>query len=292
MKIMAVYKIKDLEALTGIKAHTIRIWEKRYGILNPERTDTQIRTYDDEELKFMLNLTLLYNNGFKISKLAELSPDQVQEQVKKLLFNQIENGAIEELIIGLLEMNESRMSETLDSLFRKYDLTEVYSRFIIPFLEKMGHLWQVGSIHPGQEHFSSNLIRQKIVTAIDHLPAPKEEQKSILLFLPEHEWHELTLLIYHHHLKSKGVKTYYFGQALPFYAVEKLIQELNPQALITSWITAVDPENILDYCRQLHKVTDIPVLMSGSQLLRIAPELPENFRIIQKLQDLHITSSE
>lgn len=283
---MAAYKIKDLEALTGIKAHTIRIWEKRYGILNPERTDTQIRTYDDEELKFMLNLTLLYNNGFKISKLAEMSSGQIQDQVKKLLFNQIENGAIEELVIGLLEMNEVRMSKTLDSLFLKYELTEVYSRFIIPFLEKMGHLWQVGSIHPGQEHFASNLIRQKIIAAIDHLPTPEEGKESVVLFLPEHEWHELTLLIYHHHLKSNGIKTYYFGQALPLYALEKLIQELNPQALITSWITAVDPENILDYCRQLHRISTIPVLMSGSQLLRIASKLPENFRIIQKLQDL------
>lgn len=285
---MATYKIKDLERISGIKAHTIRIWEKRYGILNPMRTDTQIRTYSDEELKFLINIALLSNHGYKISKLALLSANQIEKEVKKIVLDNAENTAIDELVLGLLEMNEERFTSVLNGLFSKYAVSEVYSNFIIPFLEKMGYLWQVGSIHPGQEHFISNLLRQKIITAIDKIPLPKDDTKRVVLYLPEHEWHEITLLIYKHHLNLNGVKTYYFGQALPFYALQKIIDSIKPTHLLSSWITQVEPEFLLHHCKELAKLTDAPIYISGSQAKPLSQLFPKNVRVIAQLADIQL----
>lgn len=285
---MAAYKIKDLERISGIKAHTIRIWEKRYGILNPSRTETQIRTYNDDELKLLINIALLSNHGFKISKLASFSNLQIEKEVKNIVLNNTEDTAIDELILSLLEMDETRFSLVLNGLFAKYPVSEVYSKFIIPFLEKMGYLWQTGSIHPGQEHFISHLIRQKIIAEIDKLPPVTDNTKRVALYLPEHEWHELTLLIYKHHLCLNGIKTYYFGQALPFYALSKIIKDIKPTHLISSWITQVEPELLLHHCKELVKLTSAPIYISGFQANNLVYQFPENVRVINKLADIQI----
>lgn len=284
---MAEYKIKDLERLTGIKAHTIRIWEKRYGILNPTRTETQIRSYNDEELKYLMNIALLYNHGSKISKLALFSPSQIENQVKTIVFNHIEETAIDELIKGLLDMDEIRFNRILNELFTKNTVANVYSKYIIPFLEKMGYLWQVGSIHPGQEHFISNILRQKIISAIDRLPTPTNTDKRVMLYLPEHEWHELTLLIYQHHLRLNGYRTYYFGQAMPFHALKDIISSIRPTHIVTSWITQVDPEFLIHHMHELVKLTSVPVFLSGNQAIPLFDRLPKTLIPIRQLQDLN-----
>lgn len=264
---MAEYKIKDLELLTGIKAHTIRMWEKRYGILNPERTETQIRTYNDNELLALLNVALLNKNGIKISKIAELTPESIAAKVME--FREVKNldASHENLVIALLELDEILFRSTLSQLIETHGMEETFLLHLLPFLERIGVMWMVGSINPAQEHFISNLIRQKLIHEIDKLPVPENKEKQILLFLPEHEWHEISLLFYHFVLRKAGRSTFYFGQSLPYDALLKCVEKMKPACLVTSWLTAIDEGFVKKYFRKLSEDTGgIPVFAGGYQI--------------------------
>jgi DNA-binding transcriptional MerR regulator len=192
---MAEYKIKDLEALTGIKAHTIRIWEKRYNLISPERTDTLIRTYTDEDLTNLLSVALLNKNGIKISKIVDMGKEQISKKVWDLKFSKNENSSQEKLILALIELDEDLFRNTLQSLIDSVGLEETFASHLIPFLDRIGIMWIVGTIHPAQEHFISNLIRQKVISEIDKLSVPNNDIKPVMLYLPEHEWHEISFII-------------------------------------------------------------------------------------------------
>jgi DNA-binding transcriptional MerR regulator len=273
---MAEYKIKDLETLTGIKAHTIRIWEKRYGLISPDRTDTQIRTYNDEELALLLNIALLNKNGIKISHIAELKPEQIAEKVWQLKGQKSTDNSTEKLILALIELDEVLFKSTLQDLIDENGLENTFSQKLIPFLDRIGVMWLVGSINPAQEHFISNLIRQKVIAEIDKLPIPSKSDQKVMLFLPEHEWHEISLLFYQFILRNKGVNTVYLGQSLPYDSLIECIQKLKPTALVTSWLTAVDEKFALNYFKQLSLVAkDIPIYAGGFQVKAFAENLKE-----------------
>lgn len=284
---MAGYKIRDLEILTGIKAHTIRMWEKRYGMLTPQRTSTQIRTYSDNELLLLLNISLLYKKGIKISRIAEMSTAQIFEKSKAMQDSGDSSTAIEQFIVSVLQLDEQLFHKTFRELIQKDNLSIIFSEHIIPFLNRIGIMWLVGTINPAQEHFISNLIRQKIIASIDQLPVPDPEQAKIILYLPEHEWHEISLLVYHYHLRSKGFHSIYLGQALPYDALLKTVKNLKPSALISSWLTAIEPQKIIDHFQQIDK--DLPaltLLAGGYQINQLGASLPENVRQIGTLADL------
>ena len=229
---MGEYKIKDIEVLTGIKAHTLRMWEKRYRILIPERTNTQIRTYTDSELSYLLNISLLNKSGYKISKIASLSEIEINDLVWKIkVSNELDNSG-EKLIIALIHLDELLFRDTLNDLIKQNGLENTFTYHLIPFLDRIGVMWLVGSITPAQEHFISNLIRQKLISEIDKLSIPSQEERPIMLFLPEHEWHELGLLYYQFLLRNKGIHTIYLGQSLPFESALDCIRSFNPKALI------------------------------------------------------------
>jgi DNA-binding transcriptional MerR regulator len=264
---MAEYKIKDLETLTGIKAHTIRIWEKRYGLISPERTDTQIRTYDDADLTMLLNIALLNKNGVKISKIASMSPGQISEKVGEFLENTSEDICSEKLILALIELDEQLFKTTLQEQIDQHGVEYTFTNVLIPFLDKIGVMWLVGTINPAQEHFISNLIRQKVISEIDKLPIPKRTKHPVMLFLPEHEWHEISLLFYHFVVRSHGIDTIYLGQSLPYDSLIQTIDRFKPAALVTSWLTAVDPKFMLNYFKRLEKDTSgIKILGGGYQI--------------------------
>ncbi|MFM7661891.1 MAG: MerR family transcriptional regulator, partial [Bacteroidota bacterium] len=164
---MAEYKIKDLEILSGIKAHTIRIWEKRYNILAPERTDTQIRMYSDKDLVTLLNICLLYKHGVKISHIANLTLNQIQDKVEKIQEENDVEDSYEQLILALLTLDENLFRNTLSTLIKEVGLSKTFTDHLMPFLGRIGIMWLVGSINHAQEHFISNLIRQKIIAEID-----------------------------------------------------------------------------------------------------------------------------
>lgn len=264
---MAEYKIRDLEVLSGIKAHTIRIWEKRYTLFSPERTDTQIRTYSDDDLTRCINISILNRCGFKISKIATMSDRELHDHVMECNGKNAEDVAVERLIVALIEMDERLFHDTLNDLIQSIGLTLTFTDKLIPFLDRIGIMWLVGTINPAQEHFMSNLIRQKVISETDRLPIPEKNRVDALLFLPEHEQHEISLLFYNFMLRDKGFSTVYLGQSVPYDALRSCIEQLAPRTMVTSWLTAVDDNFMQCYFKRLTtECTKIPVLAGGIQV--------------------------
>ena len=254
---MAEYKIKDLENLTGIKSHTIRIWEKRYRILSPDRTDTKIRTYSDSELTHLLTVSMLNRNGIKISKIAKLSQEDMNKLLWDIKVNKEPEYSMDKLLLSLVSLDEELFKETLANLLESEGLEKTFTDHLIPFLDRIGIMWLIGSVNPAQEHFMSNLIRQKIISEIDKQEIPVSTEKSVLMYLPEHEWHEMSLLFYHFLLRSKGVPTFYLGQSLPYESLVECIEKLRPNYILSSWLTAVDEKLVVSYFKKLK--SDYPI---------------------------------
>ena len=189
MKQIGTYSIKDLEQLSGIKAHTIRIWEVRYGLLKPSRTDTNIRYYDDEQLKRLLNISFLIKQGLKISKISSMDFKDFQDTLASF-YNLQENDhstddKINNLVVAMIELNEELFETVFSSSVHHLGFEGTITKMVYPFLDKVGMLWTMGNIQPAQEHFISNLIRQKIIVAIDKQALPKNINSKFLLFLPD-----------------------------------------------------------------------------------------------------------
>ena len=264
---MAEYKIKDLENLTGIKSHTIRIWEKRYRILSPDRTDTKIRTYSDSELTHLLTVSMLNRNGVKISKIANLSQEDMNNLLWDIKVNKEPEYSMDQLLLSLISLDEKLFKETLSSLLETEGLEKTFTDHLIPFLDRIGIMWLIGSVNPAQEHFMSNLIRQKIISEIDKQEIPISTEKSVLMYLPEHEWHEMSLLFYHFLLRSKGVPTFYLGQSLPYESLLECIEKLKPNYILSSWLTAVDDKMVVGYFKKLKSdYPNLDVFAGGPQI--------------------------
>jgi len=280
---MATYTIRDLEKLSGIKAHTIRIWEKRYNIIAPTRTATNIRNYCDTELKRLLNISLLNRNGLKISKLARLSNEEINEKINQLIQRYSDTeGLIENLTIAMIEMDESKLEKILSRAIMQLGFEETIIRILYPFLIKIGVMWQTGIINPGQEHFITNLIRQKLMVAIDALiTANNPNSKTFILFLPEGEYHELGLLFFYYLVKRRGHQVIYLGQSVPF---DDLIEtkKLKPaNYLVTAFISFINGKDISKYVKTLaEKFAEQIIYLSGSQTDNIQDKLPVNIKII------------
>jgi DNA-binding transcriptional MerR regulator len=283
----AKYSIRDLEKLSGIKAHTLRIWEQRYNLLSPERTDTNIRWYSNEELKMLLNISMLYHRGYKISKIAALKKEEIIEEVNKLTESQntFENQ-IDSLVICMVELDENKFEKIISNTILRLGFASAIEQVIYPFLKKIGVLWQTGSINPAQEHFISNLIRQKIIVAIDGIvPAENKNAKKIVLFLPENELHELSLLYYSYLLKSKGHNITYLGQSVPYKDLQKVYEIRQPEIMLTIFTQA--PKNIEKYVQQLAAdFSQIKLMLSGAQIVDATIALPSNVVIFRDAKAL------
>lgn len=229
---MRTYSIKELENYSGIKAHTIRIWEQRYNLLSPKRTPTGIRYYNDEDLKKILAISVLLKYGYKISKVAKLSKDELNLELSKIEDNNIDNNTkyekyINSLLAAGILFNEKEFNYHFKKAQELFDLLEIYENIIYPLLMKIGAMWGKDDMNPIQEHFISNLIRQKILKAIDEIEEPNSN-REIILFLPEKETHEIGLLIANFILKKEGLKTFYFGQQTP---VKNLVNFINDKGI-------------------------------------------------------------
>jgi DNA-binding transcriptional MerR regulator len=282
---MAEYKIKDLETLSGVKAHTIRIWEKRYNILSPDRTDTQIRLYTDEDLVILLNICILYKHGIKISHIANLTFPQIQEKVTSIQEVYQVEDSYEQLILALLTLDEELFRNTLGGLIQEVGLSKTFTNHLVPFLDRIGIMWLVGSINPAQEHFISNLIRQKIIAEIDKLPIPQDDNNSVMLYLPEHEWHEISLLFYQFVLREKNIPTIYLGQSLPYDSLVLCFNQLKPKALVTSWLTAVEEKFMENYFKQLkEEIGETPIYAGGYQVKMNKKNIE---KLVIEIDDIH-----
>ena len=231
---MSNYSIKDLETLSGIKAHTLRIWEQRYNIIEPKRSDTNIRSYDDDDLKKILNISLLNHNGFKISKIASMSTIDINQNVLSVAQESLKYpDHVHNLMVTMVEMDELGFDKIISKNIVQFGLEKTMIHIVYPFLNKVGLLWQIGTISPYQEHFISNLIRQKIIVSIDNQSFESTHSKKYLLFLPDTEMHEIGLLFANYILKSRGYKVYYFGQTLPFEDLLEACQTCKPDYTFT-----------------------------------------------------------
>ena len=197
-RIKSTFSIKNLENISGIKAHTIRIWEKRYNLLQPERTDTNIRRYSLSSLQKLLNITLLYNHGFKISKIASLEEGEIPIMVRDIaLKSTSEQVAINALKLAMVNFDYVMFDATYDEIASKYEFDYIFINIFMPLMKELGILWQTGAISPSHEHFITNLVKQKIhiqTELIQRKQTPQENQRVFVLFLPENEIHELGVL--------------------------------------------------------------------------------------------------
>jgi DNA-binding transcriptional MerR regulator len=275
---MGKYSIKELEKLSGIKAHTIRIWEKRHHLIEPSRTQTNIRYYSDEDLKKIINVSVLNNNGVKISKIVKLSPGEINQQVSLLSETKNDIGIyIEQLILAMIDMEEEIFEKLLGSFTLKFGFEKTILEIVYPFMEKIGVLWLTNNITPAQEHFISHLIRQKIIVAIDALPLPPKTATKAVLFLRETELHELGLLFYHYIVKKAGIRTYYFGQTVPHASLLSACQEHKPDLLITALTAGPKPSEVQKYINQLSSdFTGMNILITGFALKKATISQPKN----------------
>lgn len=264
---MGVYKIKDVEVLVGIKAHTLRIWEQRYGMLVPDRTETKIRLYTDEELVYLLNVRILLDSGMKISRISELNQAQIREKVSEIKLATPAGAAQEKLILSLVEMDECLFHSTLEEVVENSTLERAFKECLIPFFERIGVMWLTDTINPAQEHFISNLIRQIIIAEINQLPIPEKSYPLVMVYLPEHEWHEIGILFYQYLLRKEGIYTIYLGQSLPYDSLLLGLDKVKPDILLTSWLTAVDAHYVKNYFKQLRAAhPDLMILAGGAQI--------------------------
>ena len=250
---MASYSIRDLEKLSGIKAHTIRIWEKRYNLIEPARTQTNIRLYSDEDLKKILNISVLSRNKIKISHIAQLTNDEIGQKVADLTKNNYDSKTqINNLVMATIELDEKRFEKIINTTIIQTGFEETILHTIYPFLEKIGILWQTGVIKPAQEHFMTNLIRQKLIMAIDGIiETDNPEAKAFVLFLQEGELHEIGLLFYYYLLKKRGHNIIYLGQSVPFSDIEEVIKIRKCDYIVTSFSSNITGMNILEYLKKL-----------------------------------------
>lgn len=260
------YSIKDLERMSGIKAHTLRIWEQRYEILNPERTSTNIRYYNDSDLKKILNVSLLNGNGYKISNIAKLSNTKLLSEVEKFLNDyKKESLQIESLVLCLMDMDEDRFEKTINNSIIHFGFENTIEKIVFPFVRHMGNMWQVGLISPAQEHYISNLIRQKLIVGIDRLMPPNNEfSKTYLFFLPNQELHEMGLLYTYYLAKAKGHKCLYLGQSVPFEDLVSISESSQPDfivSILTSTMQDSSLNTFLKLCDE--KINTSQFLISG-----------------------------
>ena len=286
---MSHYSIKDIEQLSGIKAHTLRIWEQRYNFIKPKRTDTNIRYYDDQDLKLVLNISLLKDNGHKISRICSMPTEDLHLEVQQLMEKKMGfPEQIQALTLAMLELDEERFEKTISTNILQIGFERTMMNLVYPFFQKIGILWQTGSITPAQEHFISNLVRQKIIVAIDgQVINPLNYHRKYLLFLPENELHEMSLLFSAYIIKSRNNKVIYLGQNVPHSNLMSIYYDHNPDYILTVMTTNPPLNEAQSY---IYKISESfkssTILVSGHQVVGQDMDLPKNVVLLNKLHDL------
>ena len=280
------FTIKDLENFSGIKAHTIRIWEKRYNLFQPKRTDSNIRYYDMNSLLKLLNVSLLYNNGVKISKIAILSEAKMELSVKELVFKEgFESNALNSFKLAMLNFDEALFNQTYNSLISQTSFRTIFTEIFIPFLNEIGILWQVHTITPAHEHFITNLIKQKILINLEKLQflQPNKSSRKFVLYLPMNEIHELGLLYLHFELLFHGYHSIYLGQSVPVENLNDLQKIFSDVCFVTYLTVEPSKESIEDYLQTVNSEvlqnTNDTLWVLGSKLAQFDSDSFKNDKI-------------
>ncbi|TQO37683.1 DNA-binding transcriptional MerR regulator [Arenibacter algicola] len=288
------FSIKDLENLSGIKAHTIRIWEKRYNLFQPNRTDTNIRCYDLENLQKLLNVTFLYNNGYKISKISQLGEDNIPKVVKNMVAEQRDNGhVLNSFKMAMMNFDQALFFKTYNALLKEKSFREIFYEDFIPFLNEVGLLWQTDTITPSHEHFICALIKQKILVNTEKLQfsTPTNASKTFVLYLPDNEIHELGLMFLNYEILSKGYQSIFLGQSIPIFSLKDLVPLYDNIVFVSYFTVQPDKENIMAYLNNFHdmllKDTASELWISGKMLQEInKSNLPKTIVAFSQIDQL------
>ena len=278
---MSTYSIKDLEQVSGIKAHTIRIWEQRYNFLQPLRTDTNIRTYNASELKVILNVSLLNKYGFKISHIDKMTPEQMEEKILSLnQLDAVKERVINGLIKEMVSLNMGSFEKQLDIYIGQKGIERAVLEIVFPFLERVGVLWMTNHVNLAQEHLATNIIRQKLILGIEKLPAVVNQDTNVILFMPEGEHHEVGLLLVYFLLKQQGVFVNYLGANVPLRDLAFLNGIKKPEYIfchITSPSKLFKLDRFITHLGQMTNAT--PVLLSGQLIKDYKGKLSDNIKV-------------
>ncbi len=296
-RVKSTFSIKNLENITGIKAHTLRIWEKRYNLLHPERTDTNIRRYSLESLKKLLNITLLYNQGFKISKIAQLDENEIPILVRDIALKySSEQISINALKLAMVNFDTVLFDVTFEELKKQYDFGFIFINIFMPLMRELGILWQTGAISPSHEHFITNLVKQKIHTQTELAQRDQTTQqndKIFVLYLPENEIHELGILFLNYHILSKGYKTIFLGQSLPTESLETLFTFSTGLNFVTYLTVEPNKNEIMDYLSDFHqrilKESDSKLLIFGPLQVEIdLSKMPDKIELFRSIDAFNV----
>lgn len=285
---MAIYSIRDLEKLTGVKAHTIRIWEQRYGLIEPARTDTNIRYYTDNELRHLFNISLLNRHGYKISHLARMQPEEIAVKVADITENSVgPNAQIDKMTLAMLHMDEYHFEEILSAYSWEYGFERSMIDLVYPFLDKLNVLWLTSKVGPAHEKFVSNLIRRKLMCAIDkEQPGSLCDASCFLLYTPEHETQEMTLLFLHYLLRKRGQRVVYLGANTTLNDLRDTCQTLRPDFVYTIIQEPLSRQSVQAYVEAAAQASiGGQLLLSGMQLFINPIHLPPNAKILNGLPD-------
>lgn len=288
---MIVYSIKDLEKLSGIKAHTLRIWEKRYAILRPKRTDTNIRYYEDADLQKVLNIALLRKKGYKISKIAELSESDITRLTAEL--SQVDvafEDHIDALSMAMFELNEFKFNKILDHYIEQNGFGHTMEEVIYPFLEKLSMMWMAGSIKSAHESFITYFVRRKCIAAIDNIKHSHYDQgPSFVIYLAEKETHELSLLYIHYLLKKQGVEVINLGLSVPLIDVVDTCNIKKPDYIFTMINDTHSDGTLQSYVDDLLKYSNnSKVVLSGYQTVANRIETHERLLSLNSLEEIKL----
>lgn len=285
---MNSFTIKDLENLSGIKAHTIRIWEKRYDFLRPKRTSTNIRYYNNEQLKLILNIALLNKNGIKVSLIDKMKPQEINEKILALNDEKtIKDHIINELLQAMLELETQKFESITSNYISSRGISRAVTEIIFPFLEKIGILWVTGHVNPAQEHIVTNILRHKLISAIESTESNNRIKKTFMLFLPEGEHHELGLLFIYYLLKSIGFSIIYLGANVPVKDAEYIIRLKRPDFAFIH-LTATASKFSLE--KFLHDIKlgfgTVSTIISGQLTHQYQKKIPEGIQFKKSLSEV------
>jgi DNA-binding transcriptional MerR regulator len=285
---MNTFTIKDLENLSGIKAHTIRIWEQRYSFLKPSRTETNIRYYSNNDLRTILNIAMLNKYGYKISHINNMSEKDISVKVAELNTGEaLQEKIINDLIQLMIELDNQGFEKLIDRQISKIGIEKTITRILFPFFEKIGILWQTGHINPAQEHLITNISRQKIIVGIDQVSPVLNRKKTFLLFLPEREFHEIGLLFVHYLLKKHGCEVCYLGTNVPVKDA-RFVAEIKKSDFIYLHLTAppqgYTSEKFLDMLSVNFPKNKI--IISGFLTYNYKKPIPRNIQFIESHSQL------
>ena len=285
---MNAFTIKDIENLSGVKAHTIRIWEQRYNFLKPHRTETNIRYYSNEELKIILNIALLNKFGFKISHINKMDAAEINKKLYTLSHQHAQHElVVNELISFMVDLDTDMFEELLDKQIKERGIDKIINEIIFPFLERIGILWITNKMNPAQERLVTNIIRQKIIAGLEEVDSNIRSNKTALLFLPEDEFHELGLLYVYYLLKNNGVRVLYLGANIPLEDLDFVTKAKKPDYLYTHLTAMGNNFNIEKFINNVYsKISDVPVIISGPITVNYKKSVPPNFQLKKSLQEV------